>query len=104
MTPKEVLIAARALISDPGKWTRGDYAIDKDGKTVSVLSQDATCWCALGAIRKAGHYYCDRNEPALFLERAIFGEKIDFIDVFNDSHTHEEVIAAFDRAIELASA
>jgi hypothetical protein len=38
----------------PERWTRGAFARAKDpGFIVSPLSDDATCWCLWGAVRRA---------------------------------------------------
>lgn len=53
-TPREILVAARELIGDPERWTRGQYARagHKDMFGVSPWSESASCWCARGAMRR----------------------------------------------------
>ncbi len=98
-TTKEILTEARSLITDPDNWTQGSYAKDAEGVAVSIWSNKATCWCALGALYSF-------NEDALLdipadtlntLRPHILSQGI---VTFNDNHTHEEVLAAFDKAIE----
>lgn len=52
---KEIAIIRRAreIISDPEKWTQGTYARDRDGAPIHPGDEEASCWCALGAIAKA---------------------------------------------------
>jgi hypothetical protein len=98
MTPLEILKAARELISVPERWTQGGSARDRDGICVKSASAYAVCWCAAGAVYKTG---CndDASLRALRFLDAVSGSTI---EPFNDSHTHAEVLAAFDRAIAAA--
>jgi hypothetical protein len=48
-TPKDVLVAARALIADPAHWTQGSYARDAAGHRVGENSAEATCWCTMAS-------------------------------------------------------
>ena len=50
MSVHENLIAAKALIGDPARWTRGALARDKAGVSVQTFSPEAVCWCAVGAV------------------------------------------------------
>lgn len=96
-----VLRLARALIERPERWIQKVAATDADGVAVSSSCEDATRWCAWGAIVRTGGF--GRAVAALACamgyggglnpSRAIFD--------FNDSHTHAEVIGAFDQAIAI---
>lgn len=48
MTPTEILIAAREKIEHG--WTQKTYARSEGGDSVAYNSQDAVCWCSIGAI------------------------------------------------------
>src|SRR4051794_7704343 len=48
----DVLVAARALIDDG--WTQGAMARTDEGRGVPAWDNDASCWCATGAISRAG--------------------------------------------------
>lgn len=98
MTPvKETLIAARAKIADPKHWTQNYLAHDISGRPISPYSPNAVCWCALGAIESVSR---GRIGPAVMtLSSVIEGP----VSQFNDTHTHAEILAAFDRAIEGAT-
>lgn len=52
MTPIRMLEVAKALISSPEKWTQGVSARDARGRHVDYGSQQARCWCVLGAMMK----------------------------------------------------
>jgi len=83
MEPKEILIRARKLIEDPEHWGQGAFL--QDGK-----------YCATGALIAVG----DRA-PGTPAYQALYNA-IDYIGQvcsWNDTHTHTEVLAAFDRAI-----
>lgn len=88
----DVLERARAIIADPKDWCRGDF--HRDGAR-----------CAMGAIMVAAPMTRVRGDK-LFLGAMIALQdtvcamsKCRNIATFNDSHTHSDVLAAFDRAI-----
>lgn len=89
MTTVELLRAARSRIVDIGKW----------GQTSSFDSRITSGECAWMALRAAGMHgaICDVADRAL--ARAMGGLHCVDIWNFNDSHMHEDVLAAFDRAI-----
>lgn len=101
MNAHEVLKAARELITDRNAWTQNNYAKDADGKGTGTADDNAVSWCAYGAIS----HVCtckaieieDNSAPASRLIDAMGGAAVSY---FNDNHTHGEVLAAFDKAIE----
>jgi hypothetical protein len=102
----EVLTEARALIADPKHWTTRAYARGKDRIEVRPNAPEADCWCAVGALAKASGLEVRRIEdcskPYRALQRAM--SITGFLSGWNDRHGHDEVLAAFDRAIEEARA
>ena len=101
MNTVETLKAAKALISDPAKWTRGQIARDAEGRFVRARDPEAVCWCSYGAIDRV----CGKDAIAwagatVELMNAMRGG----IAMFNDNNDHAAVMAAFDRAIEQAEA
>lgn len=52
MTPTtpEALKAARERISDPERWTQGEYAKNTQGEACNANSSEACQWCAAGAV------------------------------------------------------
>jgi hypothetical protein len=84
MTPLETLKAARQLISDPAKWTQGEFARDVDGNEVKAWSEDATCFCAYGAIQRVTER--EDSEADFFLRKAgIFPVRKHVANVANDN-------------------
>ena len=104
----EVLTEARELISDPKRWTQGLYARDVRGNYTKWNSPEAACWCSAGAIAKVVGASTDSDiEYDPIAKRAI--KKLMYginssIYKFNDSHTHAEVLTAFDKVIRKGQA
>lgn len=103
------LKVSRSLIARPASWTKGEAARDAENGHVSVLSVDAVCFCALGALdlacKKTGAEYA---EVLPVLAAALSQDRCDQLFTnacriinFNDddSTTHEKVLMIFDRAI-----
>jgi len=90
----DTLVAARALIADPERWTQGAWARDEEGGPVGTLSPAAVCFCAQGAlvhVSRSGH------ERALEALSVAAGRRP---TVVNDFDGHAAVLEMYDRAIE----
>ena len=88
-TDKEILISARQRIEKPNNWMQGEFS-----------NIDFTKFCAAGSLWKEGKLM---GSSAYALLREGMGLKPeDQVCNYNDTHTHAEVIAAFDKAIEMA--
>lgn len=105
------LKAAKALIDTPEKWTTHQYARDEEGNSVSFWAWDEvtpTCYCSIGAIAKVqgGITKAEAGTAVRLLDAAAFGPAANScaIAYYNDSHTHEEVMAVWDKAIAKAEA
>ena len=85
MEPKELLIRARKLIDDPKHWGQGHFA--KNGRL-----------CGSGALLGAGFEGSFLGNPAYEALRKAAGTKKQFC-IWNDAHTHAEVLDVYDRAI-----
>lgn len=98
MTPKEILIAARAKIEAPERWTQGKFARAKNGACIGPQTAGAVRWCSIGAIISVG------DLPSYDLLLAAIGGEWNTVAEWNDApnRTHAEVLAAFDRAIATA--
>jgi len=96
----EVLTEARDLIADPAHWTQGWFARDMFGGSVDARSPSAACFCTLGAFGRAlGRHFMDvTGHPAVERLRSLLPRQD--IARFNDTHSHADVIAAFDHAID----
>lgn len=100
MKTVDVLVKAKELIQDPTKWMQGDFTND-----------DQTCFCGLGAVAKAmnltfAYEVVDCEASKLLKSAAMAFDPHHNPDTtfapFNDSHSHTEVMQAFDKAIYLA--
>lgn len=105
MNLSEFLTGAKELIKDESSWTKDWFARTDSGMAVSSMHEDATCFCSLGAIERfAG---CElgsssrTKEAQNLLETVMDGL---LVEEYNDTHTHEEVMAKWDEAIKLAKA
>lgn len=100
MTVAETLRRAKALIDAPEKWTKGEFARNAKGRP--CLPREAACFCTVGALVVA----CGPGQTSAFEKlRAHFTRLVGgSIGTWNDApeRTHAEVMAAFDRAIEIA--
>lgn len=87
-----VLKAARDLISKPENWCQEIAAADANGEACDFPK--AVQFCALGSIYKV----C----PEKFRRLSRYLDSLvpsDNIAGYNDTHTHAEVLAVFDKAI-----
>ncbi len=106
MNTIELLTSARNLIADPEHWTQRAFARDGFGNSIGPTADSACSWCSLGALTKSfGNIWWPEShcEP---LEQAIgqlHPDNLMSLADFNDSHTHQEVLAVFDKAIENAN-
>jgi hypothetical protein len=94
---------ARALVARG--WTQGAFGRDVLGKATSSVSCNAICWCASGALIKvAGSEYAYDRLLEYFQKAGSFDPRRDHIAYWNDApeRTQAQVLAAFDKAIELA--
>lgn len=109
----EVVQRARALITDPTKWTQGEYARGEDGEYAPSDSTAATCWCSLGAIIAASEKVrreknldlsdtfrvkdAVKQQMAVVVEKRT-GRRLETIHGYNDreGRKHEEVLSLFD--------
>jgi len=100
MTPSEVLRKARALIEKPENWTQGASARDAQGRQMwNAREANACARDAIGAIDTAATTHAEQ----VAARQALWRECVQ-ITVFNDTHTHAEVLSLFDRAIAAAEA
>lgn len=92
-TTIEILTAARDLLSDERRWTKGDTARDEIGRDVDYFAPEAVSWCLLGACYKAskGGF----NDPKVWDAQHLLIDVMSgsFVD-FNDSPytTHADVL------------
>lgn len=100
---KQKLIEARKVIENPASWHKGSYARDTYGLRVPVYSDNAVSYCTIGACNKVFNSWSTTYQEVLTrLQRAANVPPGEGIPDWNDApeRTHEEVLAAFDKAIE----
>lgn len=107
MKTSEALIQAKALIADPKNWTQGAYARNENGDRRWSNDEDAVCFCSLGAMSRVTTQLEDRNDCRgndiyYFGTRILETAMEEPVSIFNDEHDHSEVMAAWDKAIEVA--
>jgi hypothetical protein len=96
----DILKRARARIADPEHWTQGEEARDAAGRPTDEGGPDAVRRCAFAAIwveEKPGELP-EGNRPWEVLQALAAPQ---CLSTFNDTHSHAEVLALFDRAIAL---
>lgn len=109
MTTVDLLENTYDKIAEIAHWTRDEFARTAEGGICEPNDPHATCWCLFGALRAV--FGVDSSlavallpEPfptaAMCLSAAIGGWRS--VVGFNDAHTHDEVLAALARAIEIA--
>jgi len=100
ITAAEVLKKARNLISKPENWTQGYAARNKLGAPVHIYSEDANCFCAVGAVGRAVHELELNSKERDVLLLSYFDPVLHTsVAEFNDSNTHNKVLELFDKAI-----
>lgn len=82
-------------------WTQDAYARDKNGEPIGHLDCEATCFCALGAIKRCYGISDGSTGKEVFniLSKYLgFRGKLDNILIWNDSkdRSAEQVISAFE--------
>jgi hypothetical protein len=104
MSAKDVLVKARALLAQPGAWTKGWFARTADGSDVEWDHPEATCWCASGAILKCGGSPGDGVHFRVYNELC-GGQSMYRLHEINDMQDDVgPILRAFDRAIERCAA
>lgn len=102
-----ILKAAREVISSPDHWCQGEYAVTADGQvSVSVVNPGSDKFCMIGAIAsvtKQPISQVEGGEAVAALRLATGTDPDRLLHQFNDSSTHTDVLAAFDRAIAARS-
>lgn len=111
-TALSILHEAQKLIRPRGAWTQNAYARTKAGEAVLISASDASCFCTIGAIAKVLGYHngpsvLDDHPVVELLCKALNSPRQDVgaVMIFNDARKtrKKDVLALFDRAIELAA-
>lgn len=105
----DVLGRAREILSDPARWTQGEFARDAQGRAMSAgqasACDEATCFCLIGAIRRAAWglgrdgrlYGCCAARECISRCLSSRGETTHIAN-FNDNASHAEVLSVLEGA------
>ena len=116
---RECLEEGRTVISNESHWTQGVAARRADGTPCNIAGGtdvDAVCWCSVGAVQlvvfgrnglfsaaKLGDETCVL-ETMLWEVLGFIANEVTYSNYgivhYNDNHTHAEVLAVWDLAIE----
>lgn len=99
MTTLEILVAARALIADPARWTQMANARSVRGRSVLIKSPSAVAFCALGACYRVAPLH-STAEAVWALDSAAESAGQYSTLYLNDNADHAAVLRMFDLAIE----
>lgn len=89
-----ILLLARKLLRDPAHWAQGTYRTNDHR------------YCAIGAMRAVTGGRFGRNGDILatrLLRIVAWHQGYSCVEEMNDLSTHQQVLAAFDRAVALGS-
>lgn len=112
MKPSAVLDAARDILRDPRKWTKGAYARDRTGKSQDIPSRDsarlkqATSYCIQGAVAKVLGGFRRRNLFDVCSTYMELAAGVKCIHLLNDDPrtTHKDAMKVLAKASALAMA
>lgn len=102
MTPREILIAAKAKIQDPERWCRWWYARDENDLRVHHDDKEAVKWCSIGSLDSITYQNTKAKGFLATAAKEIAPRAGHPIVRINDYRGHPTVMKMFDRAIELA--
>jgi hypothetical protein len=102
-TVDEGLLALRALLEDPERWTQHAQARDANGSPCGPDLPEARSWCLKGGTYKAADDYGALAEAMMrALSRRLPGNTYTgrpvALGIFNDFSTHAQVLALIDGA------
>ncbi len=103
MTPLRALIEARKLLNAKSRWTQGAFAKTKEGNVIGPNTNNAACFCSLGALyHVAPTAPKARNKAEILLNNICLTLHFQPIVSFNDYYhiTHKDVLKVFDTAIK----
>lgn len=98
MTLVEQLRAIRAKIESPENWTQGTDARNSFDERVTAINPGACKWCLRGATKAIPY-----GDTALdFLSIHSWNTYGKSVHLFNDTHTHDEVLKFLDHCVTQA--
>ena len=101
---RQILLLARTLISNRCCWTHGAFAREWCGRPVPALDEDATSWCALGAVYKIAdgdlRVFGSASNALDASARALYGVPVCALNDSPSPLAHAAVLRTFDDAID----
>lgn len=100
----QVLSEAADLLEKPGAWGHSLFSVDAEGDPVMPFSDEAVCFCAVGAVAKVLEIDGVTAENWLDCATGLHGLQSSRLEDFNDNlgRTQAEVVAKLREAAALA--
>ena len=101
MNARQALLQIRSLLSDPVRWSKGAPARNAQGYSIGAQDPTATCYCVVGATYKVAQGKVDGTVYLAAIEKLRQTQDVALaIGLYNDSLTHQQLLAWIDRAIK----
>jgi len=101
MNTKEALLQIRSLLSNPVRWTRGAPARNAQGYSIGAQDPAATCYCVVGATYKVAQGKVEGTVYYAAIEKLRQTQDVALaIGLYNDSLTHDQLLAWIDLTIQ----
>ncbi len=101
-TISEILSVARALLEKPHRWTKDAYAADKNGNPIDARSEQAQCFCIMGAVQRQCDLTTEDGRATYFQALKAIAAHLppkSTISGFNDNASHDAVLRLLDTAV-----
>lgn len=95
----EKLQQVREIIFNEQQWTQHSLARNAERKKTLPTDPEATCYCLIGAIVKVSHPDVDLERRLIECIHINSDFKVGNLSLYNDSHTHSEIISLLDITI-----
>ena len=104
MKTSEHLKSAKKLIENEQNWIKNTYALDAEDNEVDYADKKACKFCSFGALQRIGLNFFEMEAAHDVLLKAVRSKDptILKVSVYNDNHSHEEVMNMWDVAINMA--
>ena len=99
---KETLLKVKNLIANRENWVQGTFAKDKYNFSCPPWSTNACKFCLLGALEYVNSPVTTYEHLNKLLDEHTLPPWMADLAGFNDTHSHDDVMAFLDKAIECA--
>ncbi len=105
----KLLRKTRALLKNPKRWTQNAYARNKINVPCSSTNETACSFCLLGAMWRTSvekcDYYAFQNACTELTSTLRTNDNYYLtLQIYNDTHTHKEILTLLDRTIKAIDA